>query len=118
MPLFAAGCLIVAAYAACLRVGLEGSGVSLRLLQLLTATPNACAGRGECVRAHCGSSCGRLAAADGGKCALCVALRWRAARACCARVRVGFACASVCAARAPPVCAVCCTLLRALFVQL
>ena len=25
---------------------------------LLTATPNACAGRGECVRAHCG--CARI----------------------------------------------------------
>ena len=36
----------VAAYAACLRVGLEGSGVSLRLLQLLSATPDACAGSG------------------------------------------------------------------------
>ena len=61
--------------------------------------------------------CGRPAAADG-KCALCVALRWRATRACCARVRVGCACASACAARAPPVCAVCCVLLCALFVQL
>ena len=29
-----------------------------------------------------------------GKCALCVALRWRAARACCARVRVGYSRAS------------------------
>ena len=36
----------VAVYAACLRVGLEGSGVSLRLLQLLSATPDACAGSG------------------------------------------------------------------------
>ena len=36
----------VAAYAACLRVGFEGSGVSLRLLQLLSATPDACAGSG------------------------------------------------------------------------
>ena len=50
------------------------------------------------------------AAAADGKCALCVALRWRAARACCARVRVGCACASACAARAPPVCAVHCVL--------
>ena len=50
------------------------------------------------------------AAAACGKCALCVALRWRATRACCARVRVGCACASACAARAPPVCAVCCVL--------
>ena len=58
------------------------------------------------------------AAAADGKCALCVALRWRATRACCARVRVECACASVCAARAPPVCAVCCVLLCALFVQL
>ena len=58
------------------------------------------------------------AAAADGKCALCVALRWRATRACCARVRVGCACASACAARAPPVCAVCCVLLCALFVQL
>ena len=58
------------------------------------------------------------AAAAGGKCALCVALRWRATRACCARVRVGYSRASACAARAPPVCAVCCTLLCALFVQL
>ena len=33
---------------------MEGSGVSFRLLQLLTATPNACAGGRECVRAHCG----------------------------------------------------------------
>ena len=53
-----------------------------------------------------------------GKCALCAALRWRATRACCARVRVGSARASACAARAPPVCAVCCILLCALFVQL
>ena len=58
------------------------------------------------------------AAAADGKCALCVALRWRATRACCARVRVGCACASACAARAPPVCAVRCALLCALFVQL
>ena len=36
----------MAVYAACLRVGLEGSGVSLRLLQLLSATPDACAGSG------------------------------------------------------------------------
>jgi len=47
-----------------------------------------------------------------------VALRWRATRACCVRVRVAVARASACAARAPPVCAVCCTLLCALFVQL
>ena len=53
-----------------------------------------------------------------GKCALCAALRWRAMRACYARVRVGIARASACAARAPPVCAVCCILLCALFVQL
>ena len=58
------------------------------------------------------------AAAAGGKCALCVALRWRATRACCVRVRVAVARASACAARAPPVCAVCCVLLCALFVQL
>ena len=58
------------------------------------------------------------AAAADGKCALCVALRWRATRACCVRVRVAVARASACAARAPPVCAVCCTLLCALFVQL
>ena len=45
---------------------------------------------GVCARALwlC-AHCGRLAAAGGGKCALCVALRWRATRACCARVRVG-----------------------------
>ena len=58
------------------------------------------------------------AAAADGKCALCAALRWRAMRACCARVRVGIARESACAARAPPVCAVCCILLCALFVQL
>ena len=58
------------------------------------------------------------AAAADGKCALCVALRWRATRACCVRVRVAVARASACAARAPPVCVVCCTLLCALFVQL
>ena len=57
------------------------------------------------------------AAAADGKCALCGALRWRAARACCARVRVGIARGSVCAARAPA-CAVCCALLCALFVWL
>ena len=53
-----------------------------------------------------------------GKCALCAALRWRATRACCVRVRAAVARASVCAARAPPVCAVRCALLCALFVQL
>ena len=53
------------------------------------------------------------AAAADGKCALCVALRWRATRACCVRVRVAVARASACAARAPLVCAVCCILLCA-----
>ena len=47
-----------------------------------------------------------------GKCALCAALRWRAMRACCARVRVGIARESACAARAPA-CAVRCALLCA-----
>ena len=48
------------------------------------------------------------AAAADGKCALCVALRWRATRACCARVRVAVARASACAARERA--GVCCVL--------
>ena len=48
------------------------------------------------------------AAAADGKCALCVALRWRATRACCVRVRVAVAgvCCVLCA-RAAGVCCVC-----------
>ena len=68
-----------------------------------------------CVVCLCTVLC--CAAAADGKCVLCGALRWRAARACCARVRVGIARGSVCAARAPA-CAVCCALLCALFVWL
>ena len=67
---------------------------------------------------HTSELLGCVAAADVGKCALCAALRWRATRACCVRVRAAVARASVCAARAPPVCAVCCALLCALFMQL
>ena len=91
---------------------MEGSGVSLRLLQLLSATPDACAGSGGV----CARVCEMWIVAGllllVGKCALCAALRWRAMRACCARVRVGIARASACAARAPA-CAVRCALLCA-----
>ena len=51
------------------------------------------------VRARACVRCGlwQTAAAAVGQCALCAALRWRVTRACCARVRVGCACASACA---------------------
>ena len=93
-------------------------GSQLQTSWFLSATPNACAGSGECARACVRVGLWQTTAAAVGQCALCAALRWRATRACCARVRVGCACASACAARAPPVCAVCCVLLCALFVQL
>ena len=113
VPLFAAGCLIVwllmlPAYGLAWRGQESASGCfscSRRRPMRAPVGGSVCA-RALWLCAHC-AHCGRLAAADGGKCALCVALRWRAARACCARVRVGFACASACAARALA-CAVCC----------
>ena len=85
----------------------------------LSATPNACAGSGECARACVRVGLWQAAAAAVGQCALCAALRWRATRACCARVA---ACwmrvrVCVCCARAAGVCCVLYSVVR-LFVQL
>ena len=56
-----------------------------------------CARASVCRRVYCAVHLSIVlcsAAAADGKCALCVALRWRATRVCCARVRVGYARAS------------------------
>ena len=52
---FAVRCLMLCGCLCCLLTGRQSQ---LWDAWLLTATPNACAGRGECVRAHCG--CARI----------------------------------------------------------
>ena len=77
---------------------------------MLTATPNACAGRGECVRAHCG--CARIVCIVAGLLllmgsVLCV---WRCAgvrRARAVRVCVLNARARLCVLRARRRCVLC-----------
>ena len=103
---------------------LDGAlGSQLQTSWFLSATPNACAGRGECVRAHCGCArivcivAGLLLLVGGQVCSVC-----SAALACDARVLCACACwmrvrVCVCCARAAGVCCVLYSAVR-LFVSL